>query len=153
MILLLEEFANIWTKIEADLVTSLFAIVMLAIAMIANQAIGAVMAKEANQFDKDRLIKSIKKGVLITFGLLAMCFVSDLMPVLLERTNILSDEVSDGTAVVITAVQFIAIIIITIMKYMKEVYQKFLTLFEVDSKEVDDLIDPQNYVAKEKEVV
>ena len=142
--LLIKEMSNVWNKIEFDLVTALFAMGMLLLSMIGNQLIGAVMAKEADQFDKDRLIKSFKKGALITVGILVICLVSDLFPVLLERVNIVSTDFSNSAAEVITALQFIAIIVITIMKYLKEVYQKMLTLFEVNDDDVKKLVTQQN---------
>ena len=153
MKLFIEEVTNVWSKVEFDMITVLFGLSLLAVAMISNQAIGATMAKEANQFDKDRLIKSIKKGVLITIGLLAICFVTDLLPVLMERANILSENFSEGASVVITALQFVAIIVITIMKYVKEVYEKLLTLFEVKDDEVQKLVSQQNSNEFKEEVI
>lgn len=153
MKLFIEEVSNVWDKVQFDLITAIFALCLLGIAMIANQIIGASMAKEADQFNKDRLIKSIKKGVLISIGLLAICFVTDLLPVLMERASILSENFSDAAAVVITALQFIAIIVIAIIKYVKEVYQKLLTLFEVKDEEVQKLTTQQNSAEYKEETL
>ena len=153
MKLFIEEVTNVWDKVTFDLITALFALSLLGIAMIANQIIGATMAKEADQFDKDRLIKSIKKGVLISIGLLAICFVTDLLPVLMERADIVSEKFSEGASIVITALQFIAIIVIAILKYVKEVYQKLLTLFEVKDEEVQKLVSQQNSAEFKEEVL
>jgi len=147
---LIKQIAEILSKIEYDLATSTLALCLLMFAMFCNQILGAVMASTVGQFDIKRLGRSILKGLLIALAVLLFCIVLDVFPVLLERVNVTTED--SVVSVIVTVLEVLSILVIAITKYCKEIYQKLLTLFEVKEKEVKDFVDPQDYVAKEKEV-
>ena len=135
---LIKQITEILSKIEYDLLTAMVAMVLLATIMFVNQILGAVMASTVKQFDIQRLLKSFLKGILICIGILLFCIVLDVFPVLLERVKVLGGEsiIPD----IVTVLEVTAILVIAIVKYCKEVYQKLLTLFDVKKEEVDELI-------------
>lgn len=147
---LFEQILAILSTIEYDLATALLALCLLLFAMFCNQVLGAVMASTCGQFDIKRLGKSIIKGMLIAVAVFLFCIVLDVFPVLLERVDVTSKD--SIVSKIVTVLEVLSILVIAIMKYCKEIYEKLLTLFEVNKEEVDNLVDPQNYVA-EKEVV
>jgi len=147
---LFEQILAILSTIEYDLATALLALCLLLFAMFCNQVLGAVMASTCGQFDSKRLGKSIIKGMLIAVAVSLFCIVLDVFPVLLERVDVISKDFKASK--IVTVLEVLSILVIAIMKYCKEIYEKLLTLFEVNKEEVDNLVDPQNYVA-EKEVV
>lgn len=142
---LIKQISEILGKIETDLITASLAMVLLVFAMFCNQALGAVMARtgNTNTFDPKRLGRSFLKGLLICLSILIFCIVLDVFPVLLERVNIIGENSVVST--VVTVLQVITILIISITKYCKEVYEKLLTLFEVTQDEVSKVQNLNDY--------
>lgn len=138
---LMKQIAEILSKIEYDLLTASLAMCLLVFAMFCNQILGAVMARTGNEntFDYKRLLKSFLKGFLICIAILIFCIVLDVFPVLLERINIIDKESILST--MMTVLEVLAILVIAITKYCKEVYDKLLTLFEVTQEEVKNIND------------
>lgn len=140
MKLLIEQIVAILSTIEYDLATALLAMVLLAFAMFCNQVLGAVMARtgEENTFDYKRLLKSFLKGLLICLAIFIFCIVLDTFPILLQRVNVIGKDSIVST--IVTVLEVISILVIAIMKYCKEIYEKLLTLFEVNKEEVSEFI-------------
>lgn len=113
---------------------------LLVFAMFCNQILGAVMARTGfeNTFDIKRLLRSFLKGFLICNAILIFCIVLDVFPVLLERVNVIGSDSIVST--IMTVLEVVAILVIAIVKYCKEVYEKLLTLFEVNIDEVKEFI-------------
>ena len=137
---LIKQIADILSKIEYDLLTACLAMTLLVFAMFCNQILGAVMARTGfeNTFDIKRLLRSFLKGFLICNAILIFCIVLDVFPVLLERVNVIGSDSIVST--IMTVLEVVAILVIAIVKYCKEVYEKLLTLFEVNIDEVKEFI-------------
>ena len=137
---LIKQIADILSKIEYDLLTACLAMTLLVFAMFCNQILGAVMARTGfeNTFDIKRLLRSFLKGFLICNAILIFCIVLDVFPVLLERVNVIGSDSIVST--IMTVLEVVAILVIAIVKYCKEVYEKLLTLFEVNVDEVKEFI-------------
>lgn len=137
---LIKQITDILSKIEYDLLTACLAMTLLVFAMFCNQILGAVMARTGfeNTFDIKRLLRSFLKGFLICNAILIFCIVLDVFPVLLERVNVIGSDSIVST--IMTVLEVVAILVIAIVKYCKEVYEKLLTLFEVNIDEVKEFI-------------
>ena len=146
---LIKQIAEVLSKIERDLLTACLAMTLLMFAMFCNQILGAVMARtgEENTFEFKRLLKSFLKGFLICIAILIFCVVLDVFPVLLERTNMINEESVLST--IVTALEVLVILVIAIVKYCKEVYQKLLTLLEINQEEVKTFMQ-QNKKSQEE---
>ena len=146
---LIKQIAEVLSKIEYDLLTASLAMILLVFAMFCNQVLGAVMARTGheNTFDPKRLFRSFLKGSLICLSILIFCVVLDVFPVLLERVNVIGNDSIVST--LMTVLEVLAILTIAIVKYCKEVYEKLLTLFEVNKDEVTEFI--QQNASKQKE--
>ena len=146
---LIKQIAEVLSKIEYDLLTATLTMLLLVFAMFCNQILGAVMARTGieNTFDIKRLLRSFLKGFLICVAIQIFCIVLDLIPVLLERVNVIGEESIVST--LMTVIEVIAILVIALVKYCKEVYEKLLTLFEVKKDEVTEFI--QQNASKQKE--
>lgn len=146
---LIKQITEVLSKIEQDLLTACLAMTLLMFAMFCNQILGAVMARtgEENTFKFERLLKSFLKGFLICIAILIFCVVLDVFPVLLERINMINEESVLST--IVTALEVLAILVIAIIKYCKEVYQKLLTLFEINQEEVKTFMQ-QNKKSQEE---
>lgn len=146
---LIKQIAEVFSKIERDLLTACLAMTLLMFAMFCNQILGAVMARtgEENTFKSERLLKSFLKGFLICIAILIFCVVLDVFPVLLERIDMINEESILST--IVTALEVLAILVIAIIKYCKEVYQKLLTLFEINQEEVKTFMQ-QNKKSQEE---
>ena len=136
--LFIEQLLSVVETIEYDLLTVLLAMTLLVLCMLANQILGGTIAMTKCEFDIKRFLKSLLKGFLICLAIVILCTVLDVFPVLLQRINLIDKDSLIKT--VITVVNVVAILVIAITKYCKDIYDKLLSLFNVKKEEVDEIV-------------
>lgn len=126
----MQEIINL---IKVDLENALIGLGVLLVCYITNMVLGAVMSATVGEFDFKRFLKSIIKGILIALSMLVFVIVLNIIPLWLERINLIN---ASPLKDVINVIQVITILVVSITKYCKEIYDKLLTLFDVKEEEV-----------------
>lgn len=98
--------------------------------ILVNMLLGSVMASTVGQFDIQRLARFALKGVLICASIIAYCTSLDVLPYILERAKI------GIPGDMITVVEVISVLMISVTKYAKEIYQKIQTLLNITEDDI-----------------
>lgn len=134
----IEQLIEVMGQIEYDLISSMFALVLLAASMVMNNIAGIILALIKVEFDWKKALSSIIKLLAVVVVVLGLCVVTDLVPVLLKRVGLTGEGAMLST--LITTLQIVAMIVVALIKYIKDIYDKLLILFNVKKEEVDELI-------------
>lgn len=134
----LNQLTMVFGQIEYDLINATFGLFLLMISMLMNHVAGVILAIIKVEFNWPKLWHSIVKSIAIVFVVLGLCVVTDLVPVLLTRTGLTGD--SNTLSQIVTTLQIVAMIIVALIKYIKDIYEKLLILFNVKKEEVDEMI-------------
>lgn len=134
----LNQLTMVFGQIEYDLINATFGLFLLMVSMLMNHVAGVILAIIKVEFSWSKLWHSIVKSIAIVFVVLGLCVVTDLVPVLLTRTGLTGD--GNTLSQIVTTLQIVAMIIVALIKYIKDIYEKLLILFNVKKEEVDEMI-------------
>lgn len=134
----IKQLSEVMGTLQYDLINASFGLFLLLISMLLNQLAGSILALIKLEFKWGKLLHSIVQGFCIAIVVLGLCTVIDLVPVLLERTKLIGSE--SIVSQVVTVLEVVAMIVIALVKYIKDIYDKLLKLFNVKKEEVDEAI-------------
>jgi len=134
----IKQLSDVLGTIEYDLINASFGLFLLLVSMLLNQLAGVILALIKIEFNWKKLLSSVVQGIAIAIVVEGLCVVVDLAPVLLTRLNIIGEK-SDLIKLV-TALEICVMLVIAYTKYIKDVYDKLLKLFNVKKEEVDEVV-------------
>lgn len=120
----------IMNAIADDLITLGLLIGCLGVLEILNILLGSMMALSDDAWDWKKFWQGILKAVLIAIIMAIYCLILELLPFILERASI--EFPSD----MVTFAQVLGIILVALKKYIKGIYEKLLTLLDIEESEI-----------------
>lgn len=112
-----------------NLITILYLIGLLAIAIIVNTTLGCVIANRRNKFSAKKLFKGIGKALIITICMLLFCLTLELIPMILMRIGI--DIPND----IITVLEMAIMLFTSYKKYAVDCIDKFKTILKIEESD------------------
>lgn len=112
-----------------SLITVFYMLMMLAIAIISNTILGAVIANRKEEFDVRKLFQGIVKSILIAFCMLLLCVTLELLPIILNKIGI---EISND---LITIMEIVSITVTAYKKYAVDCVDKFKIILNIKESE------------------
>lgn len=108
-----------------NLLTVLYMLIMLAIAITANTILGVVIANKKSSFDRKKLFRGIGKALLVALCMILLCVTLELVPTILGQIGI------DVSTELITVVEVSLITFTAYKKYVVDCIDKFKTILDV----------------------
>lgn len=112
-----------------NLLTILYLMCMLAIAITVNTVLGCVIANRTNKFSKKKFINGICKSLIIVLCMLAFCITLELIPTILTRIGI---NIPDD---IITVLEMAIMLFTAYKKYITDCMDKFKTILGIKESE------------------
>lgn len=112
-----------------NIVTIIYMLIMLGIAIISNIVLGVVISNKKTKFDKGKFFKGFGKAFLISFCMLAICFTLELVPIILSRIGI------DVSSDLITIIEVVLITFTAYKKYALDCVNKFKIILGIKESE------------------
>lgn len=112
-----------------NLITVFYMLMMLAIAIISNTVLGAVIANRKEEFDVRKLFRGIIKSILIAFCMWLLCVTLELLPIILNEIGI---EISND---LITIMEVVSITLTAYKKYAVDCVDKFKIILNIKESE------------------
>ena len=119
------QFEELILCLQTNLFSTVIMCLVMAILILLNMALGAIMAWGEGTFNLERFLLSLAKGLLIVLCGIVYCECLDVLPLLARMLDI--ELPSD----VMTFAEVIGIGYVCIRKYAKECLEKFKTLLSI----------------------
>ena len=107
-----------------NLTTIAYMLAMVGIAVLVNTILGAVIAKDKNEFDIKKLFKGILKSLIIMLCIFLFGFTLELLPQILLKVNI---QLPEGLP---TVLEIILTTLTAYKKYAIDCFEKFNTIMK-----------------------
>ena len=124
------QFNELILCLQQNLFSTVIMCLVMAILILLNMALGAIMAWGEGTFNLERFLLSLAKGLLIVLCGIVYCECLDVLPLLARMLDI--ELPSD----VMTFAEVIGIGYVCIRKYAKECLEKFKTLLSIDEADI-----------------
>lgn len=124
--------------IENDLITLGLLMAILGSLIIINTLLGSINAWTWGEWVSKKFWQGILRNVLIALCLALFFIVLEIIPLALERTGITIP--SD----LVTTLEILVMVVVCIVKYVKDIYAQFIKLLGVTKEEIDEYTGEQD---------
>lgn len=137
-------FNIILNTLKDDIITMGIFLLILGSLMVLNILLGSIMSWAWGEWKTKIFWQGILKAILVALCMTIFMIIVEIIPIALERVDIkLPQEF-------VTFIQLIALIFVSIKKYVKGIYDKFLVLLGNTDEEVQEVLTDKGL--KEQEI-
>lgn len=123
--------------IERDLVTLGLLMAILGSLIVINTLLGSINAWAWGEWVSKKFWQGILRNVLIALCLALFFIVLEIIPLALERTGIIVPSE------LVTTLEVLVMVIVCIVKYVKDIYSSFMKLLGVTKEDVNNYMGEQ----------
>lgn len=124
--------------IENDLITLGLLMTVLGALIIINTLLGSITAWQWGEWKTKKFWQGILRNLLIAICLFMFFVVLEIIPSVLSRTGIIIPSE------IVTIIEVFAMLVVSIKKYVIDIYSSFKALLGVEDEEVEKLTGSQN---------
>ena len=129
--------SNLFSSMEYDLVTLTMLMSLLGILILINTLLGSITAWQWGEWVTKKFWQGLLKNILIAACLFMFFLTIEIIPTVLARTGIIIP--SD----IVTVLEVFAMIVVSIKKYMLDIYATFKKLLGSSDEEIRKLTGSQ----------
>ena len=129
--------SNIFSSMEYDLVTLAMLMSLLGILILINTLLGSITAWQWGEWVTKKFWQGLLKNILIAACLFMFFLTIEIIPTVLARTGIIIP--SD----IVTVLEVFAMLVVSIKKYVLDIYATFKKLFGSSDEEIRKLTGSQ----------
>lgn len=129
---------DFFLNIEYDLVTLAMLMSILGILIVINTLLGSITAWQWGEWKTKKFWQGILRNLLIAICLFMFFVVLEIIPSVLSRTGIVIPSE------IVTIIEVFAMLVVSIKKYVIDIYSSFKALLGVEDEEVEKLTGSQN---------
>lgn len=118
--------------IENDLITLGLLMAILGTLIVINTLLGSINAWQWGEWKTKKFWQGILKNLLITLCLALFFITLEIIPLALERTGIIIPSE------LVTILEVLAMVVVCIVKYVKDIYSAFMVLLGVTKEEIEE---------------
>ena len=129
--------SNLFSSMEYDLVTLAMLMSLLGILILINTLLGSITAWQWGEWVTKKFWQGLLKNILIAACLFLFFMVLEIIPTVLSRTGIII------TSDIVTVLEVFAMLVVSIKKYVLDIYATFKKLLGASDEEIKKLTGSQ----------